>query len=170
MIDRVAAGSTAAFDDLYARHCDAVGRYAWGVAGSREAAQELVQDTFVTLWKNAGSVSLIGESAIGWLLVTCRNHAMNAGRSEARHLRILHAMKRHNAATPPEDPAITMRWVQDAIERLPEHESLVVHLCLIEGRSYRQAGAELRVSESAVAKRLQRARTKLRKDLANEGA
>lgn len=169
-IDRVAAGSTVAFDDLYARHCDTVARYAWGLAGSREAAQELVQDTFVTLWKNAGAIALTGDSAIPWLLVTCRNHALNAGCSEARHLRILTAVRRQASATAPDDPVITMRWIQEAIERLPEHEALVIHLCLIEGHSYKQAGIELRVSESAVAKRLQRARTKLREDLAHEGA
>lgn len=170
-IDRVAAGSAAAFDELYARHSDTVGRYAWGLAPSREVAQELVQDTFVTLWKKAGSLCLTGDSALPWLLVTCRNHAMNAGRADARHVRILHAFNRqHTSSSVPDDPAGTMRWIYDAIQRLPEHEVLVIHLCLIEGRSYKQAAAELRVSESAVAKRLERARTKLRKDLANEGA
>jgi RNA polymerase sigma factor (sigma-70 family) len=171
VIDRVAAGSTAAFDDLYRRHSDTVGRYAWGLTETREAAQELLQDTFVTLWRNAASVALTTDSAIPWLLVTCRNHARNAGRSDARNVRLVNAVRRQRPAhAETDDPAITMRWIQDAIDRLPEHEASVVHLCLVDGYSYKQAGAELRVSESAVAKRLERARTKLRKDLANEDA
>jgi len=171
MIDRVAAGSQSAFDDLYRRHSDTVGRYAWGLARSRDAAQELVQDTFVTLWRNAATISLTGDSAIPWLLVTCRNHALNAGRAEARHQRIVQIITRQRiTSTVPDDPTVSMRWIDDAIRRLPEHEALVVHLCLVEGYSYKQAAAELRLSESAVAKRLERARTKLREDLADERA
>jgi RNA polymerase sigma factor (sigma-70 family) len=171
VIDRVARGSSAAFDELYRRHCDTVGRYAWGLASSRDAAQELVQDTFVTLWRSAASVSLTGDSAVPWLLVTCRNHSLNAGRAHVRYMRLLQTIRRRHMVLPEfDDPSTTLRWIQDAIDRLPEHEALVVHLCLVEGRSYKQAGAELQVSESAVAKRLERARSKLRKDLANEDA
>lgn len=45
LVDRVATGSVASFDVLYERHAPAVARYAWGLASSRETAQELVQDT-----------------------------------------------------------------------------------------------------------------------------
>jgi len=172
LIARVAEGSGEAFDSLYFAHITVVGRYAWGVSSSRESAQELVQDTFLTLWRNASRVRLVTDSALPWLLVTCRNLSLNLRRAEARHSRIVSALEKamHSRHVIDDAPEESMRWIQEAIDRLPSHEALVVHLCLVEGHTYKNAAAALDLSDVAIAKRLERARTKLRKDLANEDA
>ncbi len=172
LIALVAAGSTEAFDLLYSTHVATVGRYAWGVSSSRQSAQELVQDTFLTLWHNAGRITLMTDSALPWLLATCKNHSRNLGRAESRHSRLISTLtqRRRLAESMAEEPDAPMRWIHDAIDRLPRHEAMVVHLCLVEDMTYKDAAAVLGLSDAAVAKRLQRARTKLRKDLANEDA
>lgn len=167
LIDRVATGSVASFDVLYERHAAAVARYAWGLASSRESAQELVQDTFVTLWRNAGAIELVGQTVLPWLLVTCRFHAANSRRAESRVTRMVQRLASHeslNAGRPPDESA---RWVLEAIDALPAIDREVCLLCLVHGLTYREAGEALNLSESAVGKRLERSRITLRRDHAN---
>jgi RNA polymerase sigma-70 factor (ECF subfamily) len=167
LVYRVAQGSVASFDLLYERHAPAVTRYAWGLASSRESAQELVQDTFVTLWRNAGAIELVGQTVLPWLLVTCRFHAANSRRAESRVTRMVRRLASHeslNAGSSSEDGT---RWVLEAIDALPAIDREVCLLCLVHGLTYREAGEALNLSESAVGKRLERSRITLRRDHAN---
>ena len=69
---------------LFDRHAAAVTRYAWALASNRQDVEEIVQDTFVTLWRRADAIAVPETSVLPWLLVTCRNTAANLAR---RHLR-----------------------------------------------------------------------------------
>ncbi|MCL3819534.1 RNA polymerase sigma factor [Aeromicrobium wangtongii] len=167
LVDRVTTGSVASFDVLYERHAPAVARYAWGLASSRETAQELVQDTFVTLWRNAGAIEMVGQTVLPWLLVTCRFHAANSHRAESRTTRMLQRLASHESLNADRSPDDSTRWVLEAIDALPAIDREVCLLCLVHGLTYREAGESLNLSESAVGKRLERSRITLRRDHAN---
>lgn len=78
-------GDRAAGVALFDRYVATVTRYAWALVPSRQDVEEVVQDTFVTLWRRAGTVELPDESILPWLLVVSRNHAANLRRSHRRH-------------------------------------------------------------------------------------
>ena len=70
---------------VFDRHAPAVTRYAWAIAPSRMDVEEIVQDTFLTVWRKAAEILIAEASLLPWLLVTCRNFGMNAVRKAARN-------------------------------------------------------------------------------------
>nr|BFF15742.1 hypothetical protein GCM10025699_70450 [Microbacterium flavescens] len=80
---RAATGSRQALSSLFDRHATTITRYAWALASSRTDVAEIVQDTFVTMWKRSGEMALPHDSLLPWLLVVCRGHALNPARIQA---------------------------------------------------------------------------------------
>jgi len=164
----VISGSIAGFDKLYERHATPVTRYAWGLASTRESAQELVQDTFVTLWRKSDKIDLVGESLLPWLLVTTKNFAANQRRSELRAARVVTALMKQQPNQADTSKNDMVQWVLEAINALPPIDREVCVLCLLQGFTYREAGRQLNLTESAVGKRLERSRAAIREVRTNE--
>lgn len=170
LLQRVAAGDERALSKLFDRHAKAVTRYAWALAPSRMDVEEIVQDTFVTMWRKAAGVTILDASLLPWLLVTCRYVAQNlvrkAGRARtdglpeegSRDLLEFHGRNR-DAETARED----LQWVLEEIERLDPVDRRACELCLIEGLPYAQAARQLGLSVGAVKQRVSRSRARLRK-------
>ena len=157
----ISGGSDAALSELFDRHAPAVTRYAWSLADTLFDAEELVQDTFITVWSNARRIR-INVSALPWLLVTCRNHARNLARKRAREAAV--ALREDDSATVDSAAAEDqLRWVLDEISRLDPIDQRVCELCLIEGRPYKEAADLLGISVGAIKQRVSRARLRLRK-------
>lgn len=78
----VATGDDHAFEQLYTRHAHALLAYAEGLLRDRGAAEEALQETFIAVWRSAGSYE--GRSTVRtWLYGICRRQAlkrMNGGR------------------------------------------------------------------------------------------
>jgi len=156
-----ADGDEAAFAALYDRHSATVIRYAFSLTPNSADAQELLQDTFVTAWSKAKSIRLVDSSVLPWLLVVCRNHSLNQARHHRRHSTV----PLENVPEKPDPTAeasARLALVLAEIGQLSELERRVCELCLIEGYSYSEAAGMLGVSVTVLAKRLERARMRLR--------
>lgn len=169
LLDLVARGDHAAFAVLYDRHARTVARYA--LLWSAEAAdmQDTLQETFVTAWKKADSIRIVGSSLLPWLLVTCRNHANNQRRKVGRRREqpwdpLLENFEAPDAGLSDERSDAVMT----AIANLDPRDQAVCRLCLIEGLSYKEAAHELGQSVAWVGKRLQRTRAHLRRTVMND--
>jgi RNA polymerase sigma factor (sigma-70 family) len=163
------AGDEAAFRELFRRHAPAVYRKARLVLGDASEAEDITQEVFVTAWQRADRIRLVGESALPWLLVTCRNAAIDRLRS---------ADHRRRADAPDLDPASTGEPLEDtvlfrellarldaAIAELSDIDRAVYKLCIDEGRSYESAAEALGLSHGTVRNRLSRLRRRLRTEL-----
>lgn len=169
LLDRVARGDQRALSVVFDRHAAAVTRYAWAIAASRPDVEEIVQDTFVTMWRKAGEIALAEASLLPWLLVTCKYLALNAARRAIKHeadeLDELRAgaadavREHHDAETTRDD----LRWVLAEIEALDPIDRRVCELCLIDGLPYADAAEQLGLSVGAVKQRVSRSRNRLRK-------
>ncbi|WP_173923306.1 RNA polymerase sigma factor [Agromyces sp. Marseille-P2726] len=169
LLKRVAGGDQRALAVVFDRYAPAVTRYAWAIAASRMDVEEIVQDTFVTMWRRAGEVTIAETSLLPWLLVTCRNLGRNAARKSARHeadeldetsTNRADAVRDHHDAESARDD---LRWVLDEIERLDPIDRRVCELCLIEGMPYAEAAEHLGLSVGAVKQRVSRSRARLKK-------
>jgi RNA polymerase sigma factor (sigma-70 family) len=161
LLRRAVGGDGRALTAIIDRHAPSVTRYAWAVTSRRMDVEEVVQDTFLTLWRRAEDLTSV-ESVLPWLLVTCRNHALNLNRKDARH----RAEELDDELAAPEDPAEArdrLRFVQGEIDSLSETDRRVCQLCLVEGRPYAEAAELLDISVGAVKQRVRRTRTRLRK-------
>src|SRR4051794_17707699 len=149
------------------RHSGVLYAIAYRQLGNVHDAEETVQDAFLLLWRKRGSLHLVGDSALPWLIVTAKNLAANRRRSTLRRAR-------HEApdAALPAAAATGSSDVEDLIRRafarLPPLDAEIARLCLIEDLPYAEAAAQVGLTEGAVRNRLSRARGRLRRDLGEE--
>lgn len=169
LLERLAVGDQRALSVVFDRHARAVTRYAWAIAASRMDVEEIVQDTFVTMWRKSSEITIAEASLLPWLLVTCRNLGRNAARKAARHqadeldetsTNRADALRDYHEAESARDD---LRWVLDEIERLEPIDRRICELCLVEGAPYAEAAKQLGLSVGAVKQRVSRSRNRLKK-------
>ena len=81
LVLRLAAGDESACEALYLAYRAPLWRFAYGYVRSREVAEELVQEVFLSLWRSRTDAGL--RTCIrAWLYAAVRNHALNHLRHE----------------------------------------------------------------------------------------
>jgi len=155
-------GDTKAFTTIFRRHAPAVFRYSWAILRSTDAAEEAVQETFLTAWDKRTSIVLIGGSMLPWLLSCAKNHSRNIARRASKHLRVAKTLEVEAASTGSQDASDAIAAIEQEIAKLPIVDQKICQLCLVSGFSYSEASRILDLTESTVGKRLQRARARLK--------
>lgn len=89
LVARIAAGDEAALGMVYDRHADIVYGSVMRLLHDREAAEEIVQDVYVAVWRHAGQYAPSTGSLLGWLLGIARNKAIDRARAAARRPRLV---------------------------------------------------------------------------------
>ena len=148
-------------------HLDRLYRAAWALCGSGEAAQDLVQETYVRVL--ARPRLLRGEDDLGYLLRALRNTYLS-GRREARRRpapeplpEALDVVEDRTATRPAE--AAENGLVYDAIAALPVEFREAVAAVDVAGLSYREAARALRVRQGTLTSRLHRGRLQVARTL-----
>ena len=144
-------------------HLDRLYRAAWGLCGSREDAEDLVQETYARVLRRPRL--LRADDDLGYLLRVLRNTHASTRRAAGRRLRPdplpddLDRVEDRSAADPQE--AVAAGELYALIAGLPDgfREALVAVDVL--GLSYREAARALRVREGTITTRLHRARLRL---------
>lgn len=152
-------------------HLDRLYRAAWGLCGSREDAEDLVQETYAKVLRKPRL--LRSDDDLGYLLRVLRNTHFSAHRAAGRRLRPeplpedLDQLEDHSVIGPQQalDARLDSGELYALIARLPDgfKEALVAVDLL--GLSYREAGRALRVREATITTRLHRARLRLARAL-----
>lgn len=92
LLSRVALGDRAAFEQVYKRTCAHLLGVAVRVLHNTDQAEEVLQESFMNVWHNAGSYSPGVAQPMTWLINITRNKAIDAlrsGKSETSHTRPL---------------------------------------------------------------------------------
>lgn len=163
LVGELRGGNKHAFDQLMRQHGPTVFRYAWAIADSPEQVDDLVQETFLTLWRRRKRITLVGGSLLPWLLTTCRFTAFNSNRRQRRSATLPLETIEHSLSAA-DDPADrdALRWIADEVARLPDSDRELLNACVLQGRPYEEVARELGISPSAARKRVQRVRARLR--------
>jgi len=77
-------GDATALAELYDRYADVIFRAAYRRLGDRQLAEEVVQDTWLTLWDRAELFDPAVGSLVAWLSTIARNRAVDRLRALAR--------------------------------------------------------------------------------------
>jgi len=151
-------------------HVDRLYRAAWGLCGSREDAEDLVQETFARVL--ARKRVLTGDDDLYYLMRVLRNTFLTSRRTAARRPQTVAALEDVVAADPrpmgrPER-ALEMQEVYSTIAELPEDFRMALVAVDVVGLSYREAARALRVREATITTRLFRARKQVAERLLDE--
>jgi RNA polymerase sigma-70 factor, ECF subfamily len=173
LVARLRAGELSALGEAYDAHHVHVRAFAQRLLGDPSAAEDLVQETFLTLPRVVGRFR--GESSLRTFLVSIAvRHAGHHLRSAARRRT---AMARFAGEPPaigpaPDEEADRRRLaaaLQRALDALPVHQRVAIVLCEVEGRTSAEAGRIVGAPEATVRTRLFHAKRKLSELLASEG-
>jgi len=136
-------------------------------------AEDVVQETFTTVWNRIGQVPTESRGLLAWILRAARNRAIDRLRSRKRRVMKSARLAVHGmdgepfAAAEEPDEAGTAGWhvhrtVHAALEALPREQQVVVWLAYFSGLTQSQIGARLGIPIGTVKTRLRLAFDKLR--------
>jgi len=163
LLAMAAGGDQAAFQILYERHRDPVYRFAWAMTRSQADAEEIVQDSFLTLLRKAPEFRPEAASLRSWLLgitrnLCCRRRGKAAAESAG-------ALEEASGDAGIEAALIrnqTAEAVRRAVATLPAPQREAIVLFEFEELSLAETAAALRIDPNAVKARLHRGRARLR--------
>ena len=146
--------------DRLGDHVDRLFRAAWAMCGSRDEAEDLVQETFARVL--ARPRRLRGGDDLAYLVQVLRNTLAGRRRASRRGPRTVSIAEGHEpadtgAAARPEEMA-EVREVFSAIASLPGELRDALVAVNVAGLSYAEAGRLLGAKEATITTRLHRAR------------
>jgi RNA polymerase sigma-70 factor, ECF subfamily len=163
LMRRTAAGDRDAFETVYRTHQATVYRFARLMTGSTTIAEDIVQEVFLALMRDASRYDPARASLTTYLYGSARHHT----RRRLLRDRLLVRLEDQTdlclpvaSATAAED-LIRQRDVQDlrrAIVRLPARYREVIVLCDLQDLSYTDAAQALGCAIGTIRSRLHRAR------------
>jgi RNA polymerase sigma-70 factor (ECF subfamily) len=150
--------------DSLAQHLDRLYRAAWALTGSREDAEDLVQDTCAKVLAKPRAIAR-QEDALPYLLRVLRNTFVSGLRTRSRRPQTapLEDSEARLAAPASASPVavLTAREVYAAIAALPEDQREVIAAVDVAGLSYIEAAEALRIPTGTVMSRLYRGRNRV---------
>jgi RNA polymerase sigma-70 factor (ECF subfamily) len=172
LVARLARGDLAALAEAYDAHHTHVRAFVQRLLGDDSAAEDLTQETFVTLPRAIRRFR--GDSSLRTFLVSiavnhARHHLRSAKRRRAAHDRI--DAPPPSSSSPEKD--LRRRQLADALTRaldaLPLEQRVAIVLCEIEQRTSAEAAQIVGVAEGTIRTRLFHGKRKLRQALADQG-
>jgi RNA polymerase sigma-70 factor (ECF subfamily) len=155
--------------EVLADHLDRLYRAAWALCGSREDAEDLVQETYARVLSKPRTIAS-GADALPYLLTVLRNTFVSSLRTRSRRPRTapLDEAEPRMAAPASATPSavVEVREVFAAIAALPEDQRDVVAAVDVAGLSYAEAAGTLGVPVGTVMSRLHRGRSRVAKAVA----
>jgi RNA polymerase sigma-70 factor (ECF subfamily) len=142
LISLVEVSDAEAFAVLYDRHSRAAYSLAYRMMGERQAAEDLVQDAFLKIWRGAGSYRSERGSVRTWLLSIVHNRGIDQLRSLGSRRR---TQERIEASVPRFQPseAFAQSWrnsqreqVREALKTLPPEQLKVLELAYFSGYTH----------------------------------
>lgn len=166
-----------AFEAFYDRFERQAFSLAYRIIGERSAAEDTVQEGFLSIWKSGERYDSTRGSAGAWALGIVRNRAIDTLRSRASRTPTLDSdddgiLESRAAGDRTDELAFrreTQREVQEVIADLPDKQSKVIKLAFFGGFSQSEISEMLELPLGTVKGRMRLGLEKLRGGLTGEG-
>jgi RNA polymerase sigma-70 factor (ECF subfamily) len=172
----VRRGETAAFEVIYDRHCGVAFSLAYRICGTRSAAEDVVQESFLSLWRSGARYDRTRGSVRTWVLGIVHNRAIDSLR------RSVHRERRHSADDGIEErfeaPELTeveaarrdeARGIRAALDELPDEQSRVIELAFYGGYTHSEIAELLGAPIGTIKGRMRLGMEKMRRTLEAQG-
>src|SRR4051812_35176282 len=177
LMQLVGAGDPRAFELLYDRHGDVAFALAYRMVGTRNMAEEITQEAFLSIWRSSARYEREKGSVRTWVLGIVHHRTIDAlrrnlvherrrasaegieERQEAKELTDVEAARREEA-----------REVRAALQSLPGEQSRVIELAYYGGFTHTQIAEMLDMPVGTVKGRMRLGLEKMRRELTGEVA
>jgi len=170
IIKLVAEGDEGAFEQLVHKYQQAVFNTIYRYIGNQDDVQDLAQEIFIKVWRNAGKFK--GKSKFStWLYRIVVNHCINYRRkNKRRHVSLDELTEKGRTpeafkVEPDWEQRRTVQLVRKAVDELPDRQRMALVLAQFEEKSYKEIAEIMKISLSSVESLVFRARAALRHKL-----
>jgi RNA polymerase sigma-70 factor (ECF subfamily) len=161
LVSRLKKGDEKAFAQLYQDHHLQVFRTSYLILGSKEQAEDIMQETFFKLWQNRAKIR--EGNVLPWLLRVATNASLSLWRKK-REFPLEEAPLLKSRELDPEEAA-TYREILEELNKLPKRQRAVLTLRLLWDYSEEETAKILGVPPGTVRSNLFKARENLRKKI-----
>jgi len=172
LMQYVRKGKADAFEIVYERHSGAAFSLAYRMVGTRNAAEDVVQEAFVSIWRSGARYERARGSVRTWVLGIVHNRAIDALRRATVHDRRrasdegmeerFEARERTDAEAARREEA---RTVRSALTSLPAEQCQVIELAYFGGFSHSEIADLLSMPIGTVKGRMRLGLEKMRVQL-----
>lgn len=169
LMELVQDGEVRAFEVIFDRHASAAFSLAYRMCGRPVMAEDIVQESFVSLWRSSAAYDPARGSVRTWVLSVVRNRAIDAFRREAA--KATSELDEQRVAERMPAPELTdreverrddARQVRDALKGLPADQRQVIELAFFGGFSHSQIAEMLKLPAGTVKGRMRLGLSKMR--------
>jgi RNA polymerase sigma-70 factor (ECF subfamily) len=169
-LQRLQAGEEGALEQLYDRYGALAYTLALRMLGDSHQAEDVVQDAFLSIWRNADRYDPTRSSFRVWFLAIVRNRCFDKLRGRSVRPQLTHETE--VADTPGGDDvagavsqSIEAQTVRDALSHLPLEQRQTIELAYYHGLSQSEISRQMAVPLGTVKGRVRMAMQKLRETL-----
>lgn len=162
---RIGDGDRTAYKMLVDRHLRIFLGFATRVAGNRDEAEDIMQEAFIRVWKNAAKWDPgRGTRFTTWFYRVVMNLSIDAKRKRKPTIGLEGAFGVKSDDLKPDERLSDKQMaaqVATALDQLPDRQRMAVTLCYFQDMSNKQAADILKISTGAIESLLVRGRVKM---------
>lgn len=163
LIIKLQSGDEAAFSILYDKFSPALYGIIQKIVKNDELSQDVLQDCFVSIWKQAKTYNAEKGSFFTWMLNICRNRSIDVLRKQNRESDHLHVMKETDIlSTKEESMNISTIGLKEVVSALPEQHQVIIEYIYFRGYTQQEVSEELDIPLGTVKTRARYAMNELR--------
>jgi RNA polymerase sigma-70 factor, ECF subfamily len=170
LLGMVEAGHERAFEVLYDRHARVAYSLAYRLLGDSAAAEDLVQDAFLAVWRGSARYSSSRGSVRTWLLAILHNRGIDRLRSVAASARRQEALEQIATGVVPDIAEAAAgraeaHAIRAALNTLPDEQLEVLKLAYYGGFTHQEISQMLEVPLGTVKSRMRLGLDRVRRSL-----
>ncbi len=178
LLRRIASGENASCADLYQRFAAPLFAKIFFIVGNASDAEDVLQETFLHVWKKVATYDSARASAFSWLLMIARSKALDRRRAQQRYLRATSAAEAEISAGMserlPNGDSVVKRIddryrILAALNGIARSQRAAIILCFFNGMTQAEISTQLGQPLGTVKAQIRRGLLALRKALVETG-
>ncbi|GAB3985410.1 RNA polymerase sigma-70 factor [Spirosoma daeguense] len=155
LVHALSLGEVDAFDQLYHRYKQPVYANIFKMVKQPEAAEDILQEVFITLWENRQRVQT-DKSVGGWLFVVSYNKAASFLKKKLKESMVVQQQPELPDTSAPEESLdeelfdVQLSLIEEAVSHLPARKKEVFRLLRFEGKTHEEVAESLGISVQSV--------------------
>jgi RNA polymerase sigma-70 factor (family 1) len=160
LLEEIARGNERAFSYLYVSYFQEIRGYVLKLVKSEEHSDDICQEIFLLIWRNKESLTEV-SSFKAYIFTIARNRSFNFLKYAARERSVQHEISKKcldlsNHIDEAFQTTEYIQYMEMMLTKMPLRSREVFELCRENGNSYKDAAAQLGISNHAVKKHMVR--------------